>query len=337
MARLADVAERAGVGTSIASRVLNSDPTVGVRPETRLRILKAAEDLNYRPNAAARGLKSQRTTTIGLVIPNLAYPVNAEIIHGAERAASEAGYVLLLADAEEFMQAGQAYRRLLLEGRVDGLMLASASTTEPVLRDIINTDLPLILVNRRAGSLAPSVTVDDALGMRLGVEYLIGLGHTQIGYVSGPRDADTAGRRLDGFVAALRGAGLAEQPERIVESSFDEAAGEAACQELLKRWPQRPTAVAVWSVAAAIGVLSGLANAGVRVPEDVSVVAFHDVPLAAYVQPPLTTVRMPLAEMAVLGVKVLLDRIDGKPVESQVVETRPAVVVRKSTAPPGRI
>ncbi len=339
VARLVDVAERAGVGTSIASRVLNDDPTVGVRPETRQRILAAAAELNYRPNAAARGLKSQRTTTIGLVIPNLAYPVNSEIIKGAERAASEAGYVLLIADAEEFMQAGQAYHRLLLEGRVDGLMLASASTAEPLLREILNTDLPLILVNRRAGSLAPSVTIDDALGMRMGVEHLIELGHTDIGYVSGPSDADTAHRRLEGFVSALRAAGLEEWRDRIVESSFDEAGGYAACEELLRRWPERPTAVAVWSVAAAIGVLAALAGAGIRVPEDVSVVAFHDAPLAAYVQPPLTTVRMPLGEMAELGVKALIDRIDGKAVESRVLQTRPTVVVRRSTGPPpgGRI
>jgi LacI family transcriptional regulator len=335
VARLADVAARAGVGTSIASRVLNNDPTVGVRPETRERILAAAAELQYRPNAAARGLKSQRTTTIGLVIPNLAYPVNSEIIHGAERAASDAGYVLLIADGEEFMQAGQAYHRLLLEGRVDGLMIASASTSEPMLRDIISTDLPLILVNRRAGSVAPSVTVDDALGMRLAVEHLIELGHTSIGYVSGPRDADTAQRRLEGFLAAVKDAGLAEHHDRIVESPFDEAAGYAACEELLKRWPKRPTAVTVWSVAAAIGVLAALANSGFRVPADVSVVAFHDVPLAAYVQPPLTTVRMPLAEMAELGVRALLKRIDGQQVESQVVQARPTIIVRKSTGPPG--
>ncbi len=334
VARLADVAARAGVGTSIASRVLNRDPTVGVRPETRARILEAAEELNYRPNAAARGLKSQRTTTLGLVIPNLAYPVNSEIIRGAERAASEAGYVLLIADAEEFMQAGQAYRRLLLEGRVDGLLLASASTAEPMLRDIVSTDLPLILVNRRAGSLAPSVTVDDALGMRLAVEHLIDAGHTRIGYVSGPADADTAQRRLAGFVGALRDADLSEEPNRIVESSFDEAGGFAACTELLARWPAPPTAVTVWSVGAAIGVLAALASAGIRVPQDMSVVAFHDAPLAAYVQPPLTTVRMALAEMAALGVKALLERIDGKDVVSQVVRTRPTVIVRESTAPP---
>jgi LacI family transcriptional regulator, galactose operon repressor len=335
VARLADVAALAGVGTSIASRVLNDDPTVGVRPETRARIIAAAKELNYSPNAAARGLKLQRTTTIGLVIPNLAYPVNSEIIRGAERATSDAGYVLLIADAEEFLQAGQAYRRLLLERRVDGLLLASATTSEPFLLDIIKTDLPLILVNRRAGSVAPSITVDDALGMRLVVEHLLDLGHRRIGYVSGPADADTARRRLEGYLGALRDGGVKPMLSGVVESSFDEASGYEACLKLLKRWRTPPTAITVWSVAAAIGVLAGLATEGLRVPEDVSVVAFHDAPLAEYLRPPLTTVRMPLAEMAACGVEALLRRIDGHAVESQVIPTRPVVVVRASTCPAG--
>jgi LacI family transcriptional regulator len=330
VARLADVAALAGVGTSIASRILNNDPTVGTRPDTRARVIAAAKELNYSPNATARGLKLRRTTTIGLVIPNLAYPVNSEIIRGAERAASGAGYVLLIADAEEFLQAGVAYRRLLLERRVDGLLLASATTSEPFLREIINTQLPLVLVNRSAGSIAPSITVDDALGMRMAVRHLLDLGHTSIGYVSGPSDADTAQRRLEGYVSELKHAGIAPRLDRVVESSFDEASGYQAAGELVTRWREPPTAIAVWSVASAIGVIAGVAARGLCVPDNVSVVAFHDAPLAAYLRPPLTTVRMPLAEMAALGVDTLLLRIAGKPVQSAVVETKPVVVVRES-------
>ncbi len=332
MARLIDVANEAGVGTSIASRVLNGDPTVGVRPETRERILAAAARLSYRPNAAARGLVLQRTTTIALVIPNLAYPVNSEIIRGAERAASEAGYVLLIADAQEFLQAGQAYQRLLLERRVDGLLLASASTSEPLLLDIVRTDLPLILVNRRAGTIVPSITVDDTRGMATAVQHLIDLGHHEIGYISGPGDADTARRRLDGYRGALGRAGIEPRPEWVVESSFDEASGFGACRELLAAAPGRPTAIAVWSVGAAVGVIAGLAAAGLRVPADVSVVAFHDAPLAGYLVPALTTVKMPLRGMAEQGVQALLARIAGDPVESMVVDDPPPeLVVRAST------
>jgi LacI family transcriptional regulator len=256
--------------------------------------------------------------------------VNSEIIRGAERAASNAGYVLLIADAEEFLQAGVAYRRLLLERRVDGLLLASASTSEPFLLDLVKTDLPLVLVNRRAGSVAPSITVDDALGMSLGVRHLLDLGHRAIGYVSGPVDADTAQRRLEGYLSELSHAGVSPRPERVVESRFDEASGYAASGELLERWSTPPTAVAVWSVAAAIGVIAGLTTRGLRVPEDVSVVAFHDAPIAGYLRPPLTTVRMPLGEMAALGVEALLRQIGGETVESAVVQTRPIVVVRES-------
>lgn len=334
VAKLTDVAALAGVGTSIASRVLNDDPTVGVRPETRKRVLDAAKQLDYSPNASARGLKLHRTTTVGLVIPNLAYPVNSEIIRGAERAASTAGYVLVIADAEEFLQAGLAYRRLLLEHRVDGLLLASAMTSEPVLEDILRTDLPLVLVNRRAGAMAPSVTVDDTLGMRMAIRHLLELGHTSIGYVSGRRDADTARRRLDGYLAEMDAAHLDPRPEWVVESSFDEASGHAATGELLRRWGSPPTAIGVWSLAAAIGVLARLGGQGLRVPEDVSVVAFHDAPIAAYLRPSLTTVRMPLREMAETAMDLLLRRIARQPVESVVVETPPVVVVRGSSSVP---
>src|SRR5688572_10249575 len=117
--RLADVAELAQVGPSIVSRLLNKDPSLVIRPETRERILHAVDQLGYRPNAFARGLKISRTMTLGMVVPNLAYPVNAEILRGAERAAAAAGYVVLLADADEFVEAGEAYKRLVVERRVD--------------------------------------------------------------------------------------------------------------------------------------------------------------------------------------------------------------------------
>src|SRR5262249_5968713 len=158
--------------------------------------------------AYGRGLKLARTTTLGMVIPNLAYPVNADIIRGAERAATAAGYVLLLVDADEFVQAGEAYKRLLLEQRVDGLLIASAATQEPVLEDLLTHGLPFVLVNRRATGVGPCVTVDDSQGMQLAVEYLIGLGHSRIALIGGPVDADTAKRRLAGYRAAMRAAGF---------------------------------------------------------------------------------------------------------------------------------
>jgi LacI family transcriptional regulator len=332
--RLADVAEVAGVGTSIVSRVLNGDATLSIRPETRERILAAARDLNYRPNAFARGLKLARTMTIGLVIPNLAYPVNAEIIRGAERRAAAAGYVVLLADSEEFLQAGEAFERLLREGRVDGLLIASASTDEGVVRALARAGLPFVLVNRRVTRVGPSVTVDDVRGMKIGVEHLIALGHRHIAYIGGPADADTAQRRLTGFRAAMREARLRAPTARLAEAPFDEEGGFRAMTELLGRDP-RPTAVAVWSLAAAVGALAAARETGVHVPGQLSMVAFHDAPMAEYLDPPLTTVRMPLREMAERGVESLLALVDGRDVESVVVGTSPLLVERASTRPPG--
>jgi LacI family transcriptional regulator len=327
------VGGRAGVGTPIASRVLTGPPPVSTRPAPGALFATAALELNYRPNAFARGLKLQRTMTLGMVMTNLAYPDNAAIIRGAERRTAAAGYVMVLADEEEFLQAGEAFRRLLLEQRVDGLLIASASTTEDVLSSLARESLPFVLLNRRVRGVGPSVTVDDAGGMELAVAHLVSLGHRLIGHIAGPADADTARRRLDGFRAGMRAAGLQVRSAHVAEAPFDEAGGCRAMERLLAG-RQRPTAVTIWSLAAAVGALAAARRAGVAVPGELSIVAFHDAPLAAYLDPPLTTVRMPLGEMAETSVDCLLALIDGETVEDRVVETPPELVVRESTAPP---
>ena len=338
--RLTDVAKRAGVGTSIVSRVLNSDPTVSIRPETRERILTAARELEYRPNAFARGLKLARTMTIGMVIPNLAYPVNVEIIRGADRAAAAAGYVTLLADADEFVETGEAYQRLLLEQRVDGLLIASASTKEPFLMELVEKRLPFVLVNRRVPHFGPCVSADDGRGVAMAVEHLAALGHRRIAHIGGPRDADTARRRLAGFRKGMRAAGLRIRSDQVAEAPYEEEAGKHAMERLLELSP-RPTAVVVWSLAAAIGAVAAANERGVAVPGDLSIVGFHDAPIAAYLHPPLTTIRMPLAAMAERSVGVLLDLIDrrqggGKP-RNIVVPGVPVLVERGSTGPPSTV
>jgi LacI family transcriptional regulator len=329
--RLADVARAADVGTSIVSRVLNGDPTVSIRPETRTRIETAARELNYRPNAFARGLKLRRTMTLGMVIPNLAYPVNGEIIRGAERAAAAAGYVTLLADADEFLQSGEAYRRLLLEQRVDGLLIASASTGEQLLSELARSGLPFVLVNRRTSHVGPSITVDDAAGVELVVRHLLSLGHRRIAHIAGPQAADTARRRAQGFRSGMRAAKVTVRPGYVVEAPYTEEGGYRAVGQLLGL-TMPPTAIVSWSLAAAVGAIAGAKQLGVPVPGDLSVVAFHDAPLAEYLDPPLTTVRMPLGEMAERAVEALLELIGGASVRSQVVQTPPVLMARGSTA-----
>jgi LacI family transcriptional regulator len=332
-ARLVDVAEECGVTVSIVSRVLNGDPTVSARPETRARIFEAAQRLAYVPNGFARGLRRARTMTIGAVLPNLAYAVNAEILRGAERQAAAEGYVLLVADAMEFGPTSAAYQRLLMEGRVDGLLIASGTTAEGAAAALSTLPLPVVHANRRGEDFGISVSVDDEHGIGLAVDRLVDLGHTRIGYVAGPRDADTARRRLAGFCARVRAHGLPLEAGMIVETVFSEAGGFEATQQLLSLRP-RPTAVVAASFASAVGVMSAVAAAGLRIPDDLSVIGFHDAPIAAYLNPSLSTVRMPLAPMAEAAVATLVRLIDGKDASDVVVRSpAPELIERSSIGP----
>ena len=331
-ARLADVARAAGVGTSIASRVLNGDPTVSIRPETRERILVAARALNYRPNALARGLKLARTMSLGLVVNLAYYPENEAILVGVERRAASAGYVTLVADASEFTEQGEAYRRLLFERRVDGIVIASALVEDELIRELAEESFPFVLVNRRLDGVSPSATGDDELGMRIAVAHLAGLGHRRIAFVAGPLTAEVIQRQLAGFHSGMRDAGLEIPPAHIVEATLDEDSG-FRCMERLLALDPRPTAVVIWSPTTAVSALASARRRGLRLPGELSIVAHKDAGLAAYLDPPLTTVRMPLREAAEAGVDCLLRAIGGEPVESVVVETPPVLVERGSTAP----
>ncbi len=337
-ARLADVARAAGVGTSIVSRVLNGDPTVSIRSETRERILAAARELNYRPNALARGLRLRRTMTLGLIV-NVSYQTEiAEVISAAERAAAAAGYVTLIADTADFVGRGEAYRRLLFERRVDGLLIGSIQVGDEFVAELREEGLPFVVLNRRTRGGGASVSVDDARGVQLAVDHLVGLGHRRIAYLAGPITT-TAGpvstepvrRRLAGYRAGMRAAGLPVPSSAIVPSWIDPEAIQRATEQALSANP-RPTALVVWSPTAAIVALAAAHRLGVRMPGELSVVSYNDSPIAGYLEPPLTTVRMPLDEMARAGVEALLRVADGERPRSIVVRTAPVLVARGSTA-----
>ncbi len=324
--RLRDVAAAAGVDASVVSRVLSGDARLSIRPETRERVLAAAARLDYRPNTAARTLKTARTMAIGMIVPDLANVNYATIAQGAEEAATTAGYVLLVAH-------GSASDRLPdLHGRIDGLLVGMA-TSETPRHGEFGGGVPALLVNRREPCGIPSVTVDDEAGGTLAVSHLLSLGHRRIAHVAGPQNADTARRRLRGYTAALESAGVRPEPGWIAETTFDEAGGHVAATRLLRLEP-RPTALFVGNVRAAIGALAAARRLGLRVPDELSVVGFHDAPFAAYLDPALTTVRMPLEEMGRQAVDSLLALLGGRSVDDTMVATPPELVVRASSAPP---
>ncbi|WP_146779047.1 LacI family DNA-binding transcriptional regulator [Actinomadura craniellae] len=327
---LADVARRAGVDKAVVSRVVNNDPLLNIRPETRARVLAAIKELDYRPNAAARSLRTTRTGTVGLFIPDFANPVYAEIITGAETAAAARDCVLMVGSSTAGGSA-RGYLDLLGPGRVDGLLLAGGAITDEEQAVLADRGLPWLFVNRRGGG-GRHVVLADGLAARIAVEHLVELGHRRIAHVGGPADADTAQRRRDGYAAALRAGGLAEDPRLIVQGDYEPDGGARAAHRLLDG-PEPPTAVFVANVTAAIGVLSALQAHGLSVPDQVSVVAVHDLPLAAHLVPPLTTVRMPLQALGARAVELLLSAPADQPVE-EVVRDPIELVVRHSTAPP---
>jgi LacI family transcriptional regulator len=324
--RLRDVAEAAGVDPSVVSRVLSRDPRLSIREETRQRVLEVAGRLNYRPNTAARTLKTARSMAIGMVVPDLANVVYSTIAAGVEQVASTAGYVLLVATGSAAQHLG------VLVGRVDGLLITIA-TSQTLRPEALSGPVPVLLVNRKEPLGVPSIIVDDEAGAVLATEHLISLGHQRIAHVAGPQEADTARRRLAGYGAALEQAGIPASPELVAEVNFDEAGGHLAATRLLRMDP-RPTALFVANIRAAMGAMAAARGLGLRVPKDVSIVGFHDVELAEYVDPPLSTVRMPLAEMGREAADALFRLIEGNSAEDIVVSKPPELVVRGSSGPP---
>jgi LacI family transcriptional regulator len=319
-----DVASIEGVHVSLVSRILSGDPGLSVRDETRTRVLEVVDRIGYRPNPAARMLKTARPTAIGLVVPDLASVVYATIAEHAEARARELDYLLLIAGG----RVGDQAKRL--RGRVDGLLYA-ISEHRPVRR-LVDAP-PSVLINRRGHPKDIRVLWDEEAGARYAVRYPLDCGHRRIGQVAGPQHVDTGRRRQEGFCAGLADADIAPDPRWILETSFDEPGGCRAGRELLDA-PDRPTALFVASFGAAVGVLAAARELGVRVPDDVSVVGCHDVPLAEYLAPPLTCVRMALAELGRRSVERLVGILEGNEPESAVdltAEPEPEIVARAST------
>jgi LacI family transcriptional regulator len=342
IANLKDVARLAEVDPSTASRVLRGDPAQHVRPETRQRILDAARHLEYRPNALARSLRTRRTGTIGLVIPSLDNVGFADVTHGIQIGAARAGMLLLVVEEQALGGGGDGrsevvYERLVGDGLVDGLIVAFATLQDRHLARLAERGIPLVLVNRRTLGLSGSVVVDDQAGARLAVEHLAGQGHSRIGYLGLAADTDTAQRRRDGYRDGLAAAGRGALPTLEESTSPTVEGGFEGIGRLLDRTPDDPpTAIFVASLMSALGVRSGLIGRGMRIPEDVSVVAFNDHPIAEHISPPLTTIRMPNLEMGEAAVHMLEGAIAGMPVGDVMISQPPQVIVRGSTAPPRR-
>jgi DNA-binding LacI/PurR family transcriptional regulator len=338
---LKDVARLAEVDPSTASRVLRGDPQQAVSSETRSRIFDAARSLRYRPNALARGLRTRRTDTIGLIIPSLDNVGFSEVTHGIQAAAAAAGKLVMVVEADALQRTADGhlehYGRLITDGRLDGLIVAFATLDDQYVSHLAERNLPLVLVNRRTSGVHGSVVVDDELGSVMAVRHLIGLGHRRIGLVGLEAETDTARRRERGYRRAMKDGGRTVDEAWVVNAPPNEAGGREAIERLLAVPAEvRPTAIFAASLLGAIGVLAGIREAGFAVPADVSLIAFNDHPLAAHLSPPLTTIRMPNFRMGMEAVRMLLDAVAGKPVHDFMIDDKPEIVIRASTAFPAK-
>lgn len=333
-----DVARRAGVSVATVSYVLNSGPR-GVSEDKRQRVRRAVEELQYRPNAIARSLRARRTFILGLVVPDTANPYFAQLSRAVEEAAAGRGYQVVVSNAAERPDREAAQIEALLRLQVDGLLWVPADL-RGAARQARAPSIPTVLIDRAlpsrgSGRAADVISSDHVAGGRLAAAHLIGLGHQRIAVLAGPEDHLHARQRLRGAREALSAAGLSLPSSQVAYGDFDYPSGAA----IAARWAaqpagSRPTAIICGNDAMAIGALSALAGAGVRVPADVSVTGYDDVPQAAYTVPPLSTVAQRAGDIAVQAVERLLSRV-----ESPAAAARPAQTIlpvrfieRKSTA-----
>lgn len=332
-ARLRDIALEVGCSVNTVSRALSNKPDVS--PETRARVLEVAARLHYTPNLLARALVSKQTRTLGLVVTDCTNPYYGQMIRGVEAAATRAGFALLLATSDENPEKERRVLTTLRERRVDGLLIAPIDGKAEHLAELESDGLPQIYLSRPPeGFAADFVANDNRAGAALAVRHLVELGHRMIAHATRESAVFSAVGREAGYLEALRAAGLDDGP--TLRGAPDIEGGRRVARLLLERDPL-PSAIFAYNDLMAIGLMSELAAAGHRVPEDVSVVGYDDIELAAYVQPPLTTVAQQTTEIGRRAAELLVRRIERGPAHRpRTIVLPPVLVVRGSTAPPGR-
>jgi LacI family transcriptional regulator len=330
-ATIVDVAARAGVSTATVSRVLSGSATA--LPATRERVLEAARELSYHPSGVARALKRAETRTIGLVITDIANPFFPQIVRGVEDEAHRRGYGVLLCNAADDPARELATLDLLVERRVDGIIVASGRATRRLGERLAALPMPVVLVNAeaRVRGLASIGTAQRA-GARLAADHLLGLGHRRLAFVGAPAGHVAAGPRRAGVVDALRAARLDPASLVAVPGDGRVEGGMHAVAALLDDG-EMPTGIVAYNDLAAIGVLRALRAAGIGVPASVSVIGFDDIEPASWTDPPLTTIRQPTAEMGRWAVDRIASALRGTD-ETARQTLAPELVVRGSTAPP---
>lgn len=332
-ATVREVARVAGVHPGTVSRALNPQTRHLVAERTVRRVLAAAAELGYRGNPIARGLKTQRSQTIGVLVPDLGNPVCAATVRGIEDGLREVDYVALIAstdnDPERERMAGEA----MSDRRVDGFIAVAARRNHWLLADHSGPDVPVVLVNRRVENHAISVVAgDDYAGVRQAVEHLVEFGHRRIAHLDGCQALYVGRSRHRAFVEAMRIQGIQVDPRLTVFSrTFTVQEGTRCCGRLLDR-SAAPTAIVAGDDLLALGCYEALEQRGLRCPEDVSIVGYNDLPFADRFRPPLTTVRIPHYELGTIAADLVLKQLRERESPARQLLLVPKLIIRNSTA-----
>jgi len=327
-----EVAALVGVSAQTVSAVINGRP--GITQETTERVLGAIKQLDYHPYMIARSLRTRRTKTMALVVSDIANPSFATMASAAEDCAHAFGYNLVLYNTHDDIEREALYIRTAAQRWVDGVVFVSARDQVTSLSTLRSVGIPSVAVDRIPEHYSgPSVTLDNVKAGCLAAEHLMSLGHTRLAHISGPLELRLARERRDGFVQAVEARGL--PPVLCVTGEgipWECKAGYEAMCALLAQRPH-PTAVFAANDRLAIGAMHAIYEAGLHLPGDVSIVGLDDIEVAAFQTPPLTTVRQSFAELATLGVQLLLEILEGKERENAQIVIEPTLIVRHSTAP----
>jgi DNA-binding LacI/PurR family transcriptional regulator len=326
-----DIARLAQVSPSTVSRALQDNPRISSERREEIRAL--AERLGYRPSQVARSLVTGRTRTLGVVASDVADPFVAEVLKGVEAAGREAGYGILIAMSNRNPAEELEAAEVLLDHEVDGLIVISSRAPDRYARFARGEGerAPVVLLNNeQPGPNIYSVRMDNEAGAREAVTYLHALGHRRIGFVAGPEGGRSSRERLLGYHQGMQGCGLAGADGLIQQGAGLPEDGRTALDAFL-RLDEPPTGVLCYNDLSAIGVLAGAARAGARVPDDLSVIGYDNIPLSAYAVPPLTTVEQPKAAMGRAAIEVCLRALAGEVMPDRVLSGQ--LVLRESTAP----
>ncbi|MBC2690227.1 MULTISPECIES: LacI family DNA-binding transcriptional regulator [Pseudomonas] len=330
MATIKDVAALAGISYTTVSHVLNK--TRPVSEEVRLKVEAAIQRLDYVPSAVARSLKAKTTATIGLLVPNSLNPYFAELARGIEDYCERNGYCVILCNSDDNPDKQRSYLRVLLEKRIDGLIVASAGGDSGLAQGLAGVRTPMVIVDRGLEGLdADLVRIDHEYGAYLATRHLLQLGHRDIASIGGPAHTSVAQMRLAGFCRALKEAGVQVPTERMIESDFTSTGGYNAAAVLLASNP--PTAIFAGNDMMGIGALRAAAERNIRVPSELSVIGFDDIQMSRYVYPALTTVGQSILQLGEMAAQVLLRRIAAPQLATDQQIVTPSIVLRESTAP----